>query len=140
MKPASHHPVFSTIGTIRAVSLFALSAGLWWGWFAWDTEYAVDPATGSVSGPYEAWQGGGCILAWAGLGWIGNRMLHPAAVVAIMPVAFTTAFAISAAPMDDSGLWIVGAILMIAGTSIFTALFVALLNWRTPAHAQTRPS
>lgn len=137
MKHASRHPVLSTTGTLRAISLFALSAGLWWGWFGWDTEYDVDPATGSVSGPYEWWQVGGCILVWAVVGWMGNRMLHPAAVVTIMPVAFTTAFSISAAQMDDSGLWIVGAILMIAGTTIVTTLFVALLNWRTPLKTQT---
>ena len=131
MKHASRRRINSTEGIILAIALFALSAGLWWGWFGWDTEYDVDPATGTASGPYEAWQVSGCVVAWAVLGWIGNRMLPPVTVIVLMPLAFTAAFAISAAQADDSGLWIVGAMLIAFGTVIATALFVALLNWRS---------
>lgn len=34
-----------------------LSAALWYGWFAWNTEYQDDPATGRMAGPYAVWQG-----------------------------------------------------------------------------------
>lgn len=32
-----------------------LSAGLWYGWFAWDTDYHYDAAAGRTVGPYQVW-------------------------------------------------------------------------------------
>jgi hypothetical protein len=117
---------------LPAVGLLVLSAGLWWGWFAWDTRADIDPVTGSSSGPYELWQVIGCTASWTALGWIGAKVLHPLLVVLLMPVGFTAAFALTGASSDDSGLWAVGAILVAFGTLVGTAVLVMLLNWRTP--------
>ncbi len=116
--------------TLAVVGFTVISAGLWWGWFAWDNQYVVDPVSGSTSGPYELWQVIGCAASWIVLGWIGNRFLQPFLVILIMPAAFTTAFAITASRSDESGLWLVGAILMVLGTLPATAVLVVILNWR----------
>ncbi|GAA1345044.1 hypothetical protein [Arthrobacter roseus] len=130
MRSARKYRLSRTQFTLAVVGFIVLSAGLWWGWFAWDNQYVVDPVTGSSSGPYELWQVIGCAASWIVLGWIGNKLLQPLLVIIIMPAAFTTAFAITAARMDDSGLWPVGAILMALGTLAGTAVLVAILNWR----------
>ncbi|MBG6191373.1 putative membrane protein [Arthrobacter sp. CAN_A212] len=119
--------------TLLIVGVIALSAGLWVGWFAWDTGYQIDPETGSASGPYEPWQVIGCVVSWAALGWVANKFLAPAIVILAMPAGFTGAFAITSASADYSGLWLVGAILVAFGTLAGTVLLVAALNWRRPA-------
>ncbi|MBE0009384.1 MULTISPECIES: hypothetical protein [unclassified Arthrobacter] len=118
---------------LATAGAIALSAGLWLGWFAWDTGYQIDPATGSASGPYEPWQVIGCVASWVALGWIANKFLAPAIVILAMPAGFTGAFAVTAATSDDSGLWMIGATLVAFGTLAGTVLLVAAMNWRRPA-------
>jgi len=110
------------------ITLAVLSAGLWWAWFGWDTQRDIDPVTGSSSGPYEWWQVRSCLISWALLAWAGTEVLKPAAVILIMPVAFTASWILSAALTDDSGLWAIGAVLVAVGTLAGNALFVGLLH------------
>lgn len=119
-----------------AVALALAGAGLWWGWFAWDTQRSIDPATGSETGPYEVWQVAGCVLSWIVLAWIGVRMLRPLLVALVLPAAFTAAFALTGAGSDDSGLWVVGAVLVALGSFAGTAVLVLLL--RRPAAPSRR--
>lgn len=45
---------WSVLEQCSAVILVALlSAGLWLGWFAWDTEYQIDPDTGDSATPHR---------------------------------------------------------------------------------------
>ncbi|MCC3298425.1 hypothetical protein [Arthrobacter caoxuetaonis] len=113
---------------LAATALVVLSAGLWWGWFGWDTQRDIDPATGASSGPYEWWQICACIVSWAVIAWAGTELLEPAVVIFLMPAAFTASWILSSALTDDSGLWAIGAVLVAAGTLAANALFVGLLR------------
>lgn len=113
---------------LAQTALAVLSAGLWWAWFGWDTQRDIDPATGASSGPYEWWQVRACLVSWAILAWAGTELLKPAAVILIMPAAFTASWILSAALTDDSGLWAIGAVLVAAGTLAGNAAFVGLLR------------
>ena len=119
---------------LAMIALAVLSAGLWWGWFGWDTQRDIDPVIGASSGPYEWWQVRSCLLSWAFLAWIGTEVLKPSAVILIMPAAFTASWIVSAALTDDSGLWAIGAVLVAVGTLAGNALFVGALHllfrWR----------
>ncbi|WP_433343967.1 hypothetical protein [Micromonospora sp. CA-111912] len=98
-------------GSVLAVATVAV----WWAWLGWDTEYTVDPVTDSVSGPYDVWQIVGCVLSLAVVAAVGGWTLRPWLVVPVMTVAFTVAWAWRAATSDDSGLWAVGAVLILVG-------------------------
>ncbi len=123
--------------TRRPVYCPAFSAGLilltpscWWVWMAWDHSYQTDPATGTTSGPYQAWQVIGCVVCLVALG-VGATLRLPAWLVTlIMPVAFTAAWSWTAAGADSSGLWGVGAMLvfvgMLAGTGVVSGLTAAV--------------
>ena len=123
--------VTRTRRALRVAVLAVFSACLWLGWFAWDTEQDLDPATGTTSGPYEAWQVLGCVASWLVLAWFAARMLTPWPVIVTMPAAFTAAFVITAMRSDESGLWAVGAVLILLGTLAGTAALVAVLTRRT---------
>ncbi|MFR9774777.1 hypothetical protein ACL02O_01815 [Micromonospora sp. MS34] len=97
--------------------LAAATVGTWFAWLSWDTGYTVDPQTGATGGPYAVWQVAGCVLtlgvvATAGGWWLGPRLVTP-----VMAVAFTAAWTVHAASIDDSGLWAVGAGLVLIGTA-----------------------
>lgn len=110
---------------VGAVLLAAATAGTWFAWLGWDDEYQVDPATGSASGPYEAWQVVGCVVTLLVLGLAVGFLVSPWVLVVVPPV-FTGVWTVDAAGSDDSGLFIVGAFLVLVGTS-FGAAVVALL-------------
>lgn len=100
------------------VVLAALTAAVHLAVLGWDTGYDVDATTGQVSGPYAVWQVAlaGALLLLLGLAaaWRG-----PAWLVAVVPVVFTVAWAVSAASAPDGdGLWPVGAALVAVGTGI----------------------
>lgn len=96
-------------------ALALLTASCWWAWMAWDNSYQTDPAAGTTSGPYQAWQVIGCVVCLIALG-VGATVRLPAwLVVPIMPIAFTAAWSWTAASADDSGLWAVGAMLVFVG-------------------------
>ncbi len=84
-------------------------------WLGWDQEYQRDPVTGASTGPYAAWQVVGCVLTLVALAAAAGLVRRPGAAVAV-PVVFTAAWSLEAAARDDGGLWLVGAVLVLAGT------------------------
>ncbi|PWR09815.1 hypothetical protein DKT68_11095 [Micromonospora acroterricola] len=109
-----------TRALLGALYLTVATVGVWLLWLGWDTEYTVDPETGSTSGPYAAWQVIGCVLSLVLLAALAVRRLSPWLVAPVMTVAFTAAWAWRAASSDDSGLWAVGAVLVLIGMAIGT--------------------
>ncbi len=105
-----------------AVALFA--ALMWLAWLGWDDDYyTVD---GVQQGPYRAWQVVGCgpsicVGAVAALVWArrGAVLLAAAATV-----GFAVPWAVYAASTDDSGLWLVGLVMLLGGA--FVGLVVVL--------------
>ena len=97
-------------------------------WLAWDQRRDIDPVTGSVTGPYEAWQvlGVGAVLLVLALiaGWQRRALL---ATVAI-PAAFTACWAVDAATgrSPDANMWPIGAALVAAGSALGVAVFARL--------------
>src|SRR3954452_11193 len=106
--------------------LAALTAATWYGWLGWDHEYQIDPVTGIASGPYEAWQVVGCVLTLLALALAAGVLIHPAVPIAVMPLAFTVAWSIDAASQDETGLWGVGAILILFGSLVGSAVVAGL--------------
>jgi hypothetical protein len=108
----TRNPYFIALATF---TLVALTSATWWA-LGRDTIQEVDPATGSVTGPYEAPQVIACVVVLVGLVVIGALLLPAWLAVLGVAVPFTAAWTIQASSTDDSGLWAVGAILVLIGT------------------------
>ncbi|MEH0937186.1 hypothetical protein [Micromonospora psammae] len=107
---------------VGGLILAAATVGAWWAWLGWDSGYATDPRTGATTGPYQPWQVAGCVLTLALLAAAAGWWLSPWLVAPVMAVAFTVAWAAHAASTDDSGLWAVGAVLVLVGTGVGTTV------------------
>ncbi|GAB3933661.1 hypothetical protein [Micromonospora vulcania] len=128
-----------TRALLGALFLTAATVGVWLLWLGWDTEYTVDPQTGASSGPYEAWQVVGCVLTLALLAALAGARLSPWLVAPVMTVAFTVAWSWQAASTDDSGLWAVGAILVLVAMAVGSTA-VSLAAQRISRRPARRPS
>ncbi|MEU8157326.1 hypothetical protein AB0B94_27015 [Micromonospora sp. NPDC048986] len=118
-----------TRALLGVLFLAAATVGVWILWLGWDTEYTVDAQTGASSGPYEAWQVIGCVLTLVALAAFAGTRLSPWLVAPVMTVAFTAAWSWRAASTDESGLWVVGGILVLVGMAAGSAL-VSLVGRR----------
>ncbi|MGW4940364.1 hypothetical protein ACWEOZ_02070 [Actinoplanes sp. NPDC004185] len=119
---------------LRALSgLLALAAATvftWWAWLGRDTTKTLDPATGNYSGPYTTAQVAGAVLTLAALLIAAVLLRVPALpAAAVMTVAFTAAWTVQAAGEDETGLYLVGTFLVLAGMTAGTTV-VALLTAR----------
>ena len=119
-----HRPPLEQWLSVVLISL--LSAGLWFGWFGWDSAYQFDAATGEMAGPYEVWQGVGALVCGVVVVWLGYRMLHFAVALLVIPASFTFAWISTASAMDSNGLWVVGAILVAFGTTFGTVVMLGI--------------
>ncbi|MFG2049187.1 hypothetical protein ACGFIW_17385 [Micromonospora sp. NPDC048935] len=104
-----------TRALLGVLFLATATVGAWVLWLGWDTRYTVDEQTGASSGPYEPWQVVGCVLTLVLLAALAGTRLSPWLVAPVMTVAFTAAWSWRAASTDDSGLWVVGGILVLLG-------------------------
>lgn len=122
-------PLIRPVGRMAALA-FA-SAACWWLWMAWDRTYQHDPVTGAASGPYQPWQVVGCVLSLVAVAVLAVRRINPVAAAGIMTVSFTSAWSWAAATADDSGLWAVGATMVLLGmlTGSTIVCGVATVMW-----------
>lgn len=102
--------------------LAAATVGTWFAWLSWNTGYRVDPETGAMSGPYSVWQVSGCVVTLIAVAGAGGWWLGPWLVAPVMTVAFTVPWAVHAASTDGSGLWAVGAVLVLIGMAVGSTL------------------
>ena len=100
---------------VVSFAVVVLSVLAWVGWLAWDDEYQVDPGTGISSGPYEAWQVIGCVLTLLVAAVLAGVAARPAVAALAVTVPFTVWWSVSAARSDDTGLFLVGALLIAVG-------------------------
>ncbi len=135
-RPRGARTSTSPTGAARAgymVALAVLGAACWFAWLGNDTTYQVDPATGVASGPYEAWQVAGCVASLVAVVVLGTVLLGARATVLLVTVAFTVAWSVTASG-DGSGLWLVGALLVLvgaaAGSSAVAGVTAAVLRRR----------
>ena len=113
------------------VVLFGLlSAGLWFGWFAWDTDYQYHgyyaTSTGERTGPYESWQGIGAFLCSLPVIGLAYRILHFVVALVILPMSFTLAWISTASVIATGPLWAVGAMYVAVGTTGGVAILLAI--------------
>jgi hypothetical protein len=93
-------------------------------WLGWDQHKDVGP-DGSETGPYQAWQVVGLVLVLAvvgiGAAWRGYGL----AVMFGVTGGLTAAVCVDWSD-DESGLWVVGAIMVFIGTFIVTTTVAAV--------------
>ena len=118
-----------TRNLLGGLFLAMATVGAWWLWLGRDTRYTVDPETGSTTGPYEPWQVVGCVLTLAVLAALAGTRLSPWLVAPVMTVAFTVAWSWQAASTDDTGLWAVGAVLVLIGMAVGTTAVSVGARW-----------
>lgn len=110
--------------------LAAAVAATYGAFLGWDQEKDLDPVTGHLSGPYQAWQVVGCGAVLAALAFETGRRGRPALAAVVVPIVLTACFSVDAATDADSdGLWPVGAALVALGSSA-GALAAAALGKR----------
>ena len=116
------------VATASGVSILAASVGLtWWLFLGSDSTYQ-HASGGAPSGPYEAPQIVWCAVLLAVLTFAGALLLRVWAVIVTVPVSFTVAWSIDASRSDRTGLWAVGAIGVLLGTTALTGLVVYLAD------------
>jgi hypothetical protein len=99
-------PVHHKTRTVLAVVLAGAAA--WFAWLGWDISYQTDPATGTTSGPYEAWQVIGAVVTLALVAVLASLRLSMFGAAAALAAGFAAAWTATSAPEDQSGLWVVG--------------------------------
>ena len=106
---------------IGAAVLAAATVLTWWLWLGRDTEYQID-ANGVASGPYTTGQVAGCVLTLLVL-LVAAVLLgvRPRLAAAAMTIAFTVAWTAQASS-DETGLFMVGAIMVFVGSAIGTSV------------------
>jgi uncharacterized membrane protein YfcA len=114
-----------------AASLVVATAATYAALLSWDTHKTIDPSTGTLTGPYSAWQVIVCGLVLVALGAMAVRRGHRG-LVFVIPGVFTLCWSVQAAldPNDD-GLWPIGADLVLLGTCAGAGLLCALVPPRT---------
>jgi len=110
----TRNPYLTALATF---TLAALSVATWWT-LGQDATQHVDPATGDASGPYGPVQVIACVVALVALVVIGTVLLPAWLAVLGVALPFTAAWSYQAAATDDSGLWAVGAVLVLLGTLV----------------------
>lgn len=102
-------------GTALALALFA--AAMWFAWLGWDHEYYL--VDGVPQGPYRAWQVLGCGLSVSAAAVLAQLWVRSVWSIFVLAAAATVGFAVpwalNAASTDDSGLWVVGLLFLVAG-------------------------
>lgn len=128
------------VRTSAALAVF--SAAMWFAWLGWDHEYYL--VDGVAQGPYRTWQVVGCALTLA-LGAVAAYAVVRRAE-ALVPLAvagalgFAVPWSIDAARTDESGLWLVGLIMLavggFTGLVVVTAIASAFLRPRVVVRPQ----
>ena len=93
---------------------------MWFAWLGWDHEYyQVD---GVAQGPYRAWQVLGCGLSISVAAVLAYLRVPSVWGIFVLAAAATIGFAfpwaLNARSTDESGLWVVGLLLLLVGSGV----------------------
>ncbi len=125
-----------TLGVVAGAALAAVAT--WAAWLGWESGYTTDPATGAVSGPYSVAQVAGCVLTLLVLAVVAGRWAPPWFVAPAITLAFTAAWTVHAASTDDSGLYGVGALMLLVGLGT-ASMLVCTASWLVARRRRRRP-
>lgn len=115
-----------TSPALTTLAVVVLTVVAWWIFLGRDVVREVDPGTGNVTGPFAAPQVIACVLVLVALVVVGTVSAPAWVAVLAVAVPFTAAWTIQAQATDDSGLWAVGALLVLLGTLAGGALVAAI--------------
>ncbi|MEV4376927.1 hypothetical protein [Streptosporangium sp. NPDC049644] len=119
-------PARGTVATARiGVALAVASLLNHLAWLGWDRERVVEP-DGSLSGPYEPWQVAGLVVCLGILAVLAGRLGLPKIGTIGVAGVMWLCWSIDAAMSDDSGLWVVGAVMLLPA-ALFGVGLVAFL-------------
>ena len=119
---------------IGLVAVAAATVAAFFVFLGRDTTMTVDPATGSESGPWSTAQVAGCLLTLLVVLVVAVLLrVPPLVAAAAMTVSFAAAWTVPAAADDETGLFVVGAILVLIGMAFGTTI-VSLLTARLARH------
>jgi hypothetical protein len=95
-----------------------------------DTTMQLDPATGRESGPWSTAQVAGCLgtLLIVLMAAVVLRV-PPLVAAAAMTVSFAAVWTVQAAADDETGLFMVGAVLVLIGMAVGTGAVSLLTAW-----------
>ncbi|GAA1140182.1 hypothetical protein [Nesterenkonia lutea] len=128
----AHGPRSQMLLRLLGWSAFVIlgSAASWFAWMGWDQEYWVDSATGLEHGPYRAWQVIGCGITLVAIAiWTSIHRCWP--TVLLLPPSFTLAWSVTASE-DSTGLWVVGAIMVLVGSTVGTLIILGIARLTRP--------
>jgi hypothetical protein len=105
---------------IAVTALALVAAAMWFAWLGWDHTYYV--VNGVAQGPYRAGQVIGCGLAVALAAVLAHLWVREKVALlflaAAADVGFAIPWAVDAAGADESGLWVVGLLLLLVGGGV----------------------
>ncbi|QJY44764.1 hypothetical protein [Pseudonocardia broussonetiae] len=114
-----HAPLTGPRRWAGTAALAVLTAASWFLWTGWAV---VVP--GGLR--FAAWQVTATVVSAVALAVLAPRWLPGRVVAVVMPLSFSAAWALTARATDDSGLWAVGAVLVLLGTVAAAAVLVPL--------------
>ncbi len=117
----SHAVVVLTVGPL-------LGAVTWGAWLGWDRTASYDVVTSTVQSPYVTLQVLGCALTVGTVTAVLTALGHPVAGTAGVALGFWLVWTVDAASRDDSGLFVVGSMLLAFGLTLGTSV-AAAVGW-----------
>ncbi|WP_375483421.1 hypothetical protein [uncultured Jatrophihabitans sp.] len=141
-RPASSpHPVPPVRRVLINAGLLALfAAAMWFAWLGWDhTYYDVD---GVAEGPYRAWQVIGCGLSIGSAAVLAYWRAPRALAIPVLAIAadggFAVPWSIDASSGDETGLWVVGLVLLVLGGCVALGSVLSVTHlFRHPESSST---
>lgn len=112
---------------LAALGLAVFAALMWGAWLGWDDDYYL--VDGVQHGPYRAWQVlgcGACVAVGAVLAQAWARTSGAVVLTLAATGGFAVPWALYAASTDDSGLWVIGLVLLLAGSIIGLVLVLTV--------------
>ena len=110
-------------GFILALVLGAATYAVW---LAWDNEYYFDAGAGAYQGPYRPAQVVGCAVTFGLVTAALALRWRPVLVAAGTSLGFWLVWTLQAGTQDETGLFIVGSLLLLVGLAAGSALAGAI--------------
>ncbi|WP_067451559.1 hypothetical protein [Actinomadura macra] len=114
------------VETATFLVLAVAAAGNWAAWLGWDQERDVHP-DGHETGPYQVWQVVGLVVVLTMLCVVAAALRRLVTAVAAPALGTMTALCLDWSD-DDTGLWVVGAALVLLGL-LAGGLVIAVLAY-----------
>jgi len=102
----------ATTATLTLLLGCAAGSGTWAVWL-WESDYYWDEVSHSFQGPYRAAQVVGCALTYLLVAVLMSWRMRPLLVTLGMAIGFSAAWTKHSATRDETGLFLVGTVLVV---------------------------